>query len=86
MSCSSVFVLILSNIPFGPVTLGIYTTTGGEVSTLVSKTTVGGGGVVVTTAGTKHIASTTHVSVAADIEIARFNIDRTHFSSNIELM
>jgi hypothetical protein len=28
----------------GPVTLGIYTTTGGEVSTLVSKTTVGGGG------------------------------------------
>jgi formiminotetrahydrofolate cyclodeaminase len=38
----------------GPVTLGIYTTTGGEVSTLVSKTAVGtSSGVVTTTAGTK---------------------------------
>jgi hypothetical protein len=33
----------------GPVTLGIYTTTGGEVSTLVSKTAVGTSSGVVTT-------------------------------------
>ena len=59
----------------GPVTLGIYTTTGGEVSTLVSKTAVGtSSGVVTTTAGTKHIASTTHVSVAADIAGAKVKI------------
>jgi hypothetical protein len=63
----------------GPVTLGIYTTNGGEVDTIEGKNVTTGTGttaktVVEYTPVTKTIASTTHVSVAADIAGAKVKI------------
>ncbi|CAB5498893.1 hypothetical protein AZO1586I_406 [Bathymodiolus thermophilus thioautotrophic gill symbiont] len=61
----------------GPVTLGVYTTTGGEVDNLTTTTTPATNttpAVIVFHPGTKHIASTTHVSIAADIAGAKIKV------------
>ncbi|VVH64463.1 hypothetical protein BSPLISOX_843 [uncultured Gammaproteobacteria bacterium] len=63
----------------GPVTLGIYTTNGGEVDTIEGKNVTTGTGttaktVVEYTPVTKTIASTTHISIAADIAGAKVKI------------
>ena len=58
----------------GPVTLGIYTTNGGEVDTVTNNTPNPSTGVIVSVKGTKHVASTTHVSVAVDIAGAKIKV------------
>ncbi|VVH51013.1 hypothetical protein BPUTSESOX_1778 [uncultured Gammaproteobacteria bacterium] len=59
----------------GPVTLGVYTTTGGDVDNVVETVDPNTSVVtVVTTADAKHIASTTHVSIAADIAGAKIKV------------
>ena len=61
----------------GPVTLGIYTTNGGEVDTVttaIAPITATNAGTITYVQGTKHVASTTHVSVAVDIAGAKIKV------------
>jgi hypothetical protein len=53
----------------GPVTLGMYTTNGGDVDIIEGAEI---NGAVTFTSVTRHIASTTHVSIAA--KIAKFSV------------